>query len=140
VRDKLKTIRKLNGLVEMATQSPEDFLRNPIARSIVEQSATLIFLPNSKAREEDYTKGFNLTHEQYRLIKELSPSSRTFLLKKGDEATFCRLDLSSLGGKNLKILSTTKDNWDLIEELQTKLSKNEITAEEFTQEFRQRCV
>ena len=136
VRDKLKTIRKLNGLVHMATQSPEDFLRNPIARAVVEQSATLIFLPNPKAREEDYTKGFNLTYEQFRMVKNLQPSSRTFLLKKGDETTFALLDLSSLGSKNLKILSTTKDNWDLIDELETK----GLSAEDFVREFKEKCV
>jgi type IV secretion system protein VirB4 len=136
VRDKLKTIRKLNGLVHMATQSPEDFLQNPIARAIVEQSATLIFLPNPKAREEDYVKGFNLTHEQFRMVKNLQPTSRTFLLKKGDEATFLVLDLSSLGSKNLKILSTTKDNWELLDELQAK----SLHADEFTKEFKERCV
>jgi len=136
VRDKLKTIRKLNGLIEMATQSPEDFLRNPIARAVVEQSATLIFLPNPKAREEDYTQGFNLTYEQYDMIKKLSPTSRTFLLKKGTEATFLVLDLSALGGKNLKILSTTKDNWDLIDELQNK----GLSSEDFVHAYKERCV
>jgi type IV secretion system protein VirB4 len=136
VKDKLKTIRKLNGIVEMATQSPEDFLRNPIARAVVEQSATLIFLPNPKAREEDYTTGFNLTYDQYKMIKELSPTSRTFLIKKGDEATFLRIDLSQLGGKNLKILSTSKDNWDLIDELESK----NLSADDFTREFKERCV
>jgi type IV secretion system protein VirB4 len=136
VKDKLKTIRKLNGLVEMATQSPEDFLRNDIARAIVEQSATLIFLPNPKAREEDYVQGFNLTREQFERVKNLSATSRTFLVKKSDEATFVKLDLSSLGDKNLKILSTTKDNWDLIDELEAK----GLSGEDFVQEFKERCV
>ncbi|MDR2341607.1 MAG: VirB4 family type IV secretion/conjugal transfer ATPase [Campylobacteraceae bacterium] len=136
VKDKLKTIRKLNGLVEMATQSPEDFLRNDIARAIVEQSATLIFLPNPKAREEDYVQGFNLTKEQFERIKNLSATSRTFLIKKSDETTFVKLDLSSLGSKNLKILSTTKDNWDLIDELEAK----GLSGEDFVKEFKAKCV
>ncbi|MDR1975901.1 MAG: VirB4 family type IV secretion/conjugal transfer ATPase, partial [Campylobacteraceae bacterium] len=136
VRDKLKTIRKLNGIVVMATQSPEDFIKNPIARAVVEQSATLIFLPNPKAREEDYVKGFNLTSEQYEMIKRLQPTSRTFLLKKGDETTFLRVDLGGLGSKNLKILSTSKDNWDLIDSLETK----GLSGEEFVKEFKEKCV
>ncbi|MDR0761772.1 MAG: VirB4 family type IV secretion/conjugal transfer ATPase [Campylobacteraceae bacterium] len=136
VRDKLKTIRKLNGLVVMATQSPEDFIKNPIARAVVEQSATLIFLPNPKAREEDYVKGFNLTTEQYEMIKKLQPTSRTFLLKKGDETTFLRIDLSGLGSKNLKVLSTSKDNWDLIDELE----KQGFKGDEFAKEFKDKCV
>ena len=37
VNDKLKTIRKLNGVVILATQSPADALRSPIAHSIIEQ-------------------------------------------------------------------------------------------------------
>src|SRR3954469_724343 len=37
VNDKLKTIRKRNGVLILATQSPRDALNSPIAHSIIEQ-------------------------------------------------------------------------------------------------------
>ncbi len=106
VKNKAKTIRKENGLIVSATQSPEDYLRSPIAAAMIEQSATLIFLANPKAKEEDYIKGFNLTLDEYEIIKNFDPTMRNFLIKKGKEKTIVTLDLSSLDEVDLKILST----------------------------------
>lgn len=117
VKNKEKTIRKQNGIIVMATQSPEDLLRSPIAAAIIEQSATLIFLPNPKAKEEDYIKGFNLTMDEYEIIKTFDPTKRNFLIKKGKEKTIVTLDLASLGDVNLKILSTSTSNIEMIENI-----------------------
>ena len=66
------------------TQSPSDTLRSPIARALIEQTATFIFLPNPTADEADYVEGFKLTPTEFELLKGLGESSRTFLIKQGD--------------------------------------------------------
>ena len=58
IRDWEKTIRKRNGIVGFATQSTGDALESRIASAVIEQSATQIFLPNPKAQESEYCKGF----------------------------------------------------------------------------------
>ncbi|TKX28257.1 type IV secretion system protein VirB4 [Campylobacter sp. MIT 12-5580] len=115
VKNKFKTIRKQNGFLRLATQSVEDFLKLPIAKTLIEQSATKIFLPNPLAKEDDYVNGLNLSIDEYQIIRDFQPSKRQFLVKRQDEKVICTLDLSSLGKENLMILSTGSAYIDTIE-------------------------
>lgn len=95
VNDKLKTIRKLNGLVILSTQSPADALASPIAHSIIEQCPTQILLPNARADAADYIEGLKLTEPEYLAIRdELSVGGHRFLLKQGRASVACELDLA----------------------------------------------
>lgn len=97
INDKLKTIRKLNGLVVLATQSPADALRSPIAHSIIEQCPTQILLPNARADRADYCNGLKLTEPEFEAVCEhLTVGGRRFLLKQGSASIACELDLSGL--------------------------------------------
>lgn len=97
VNDKLKTIRKLNGAVVLATQSPADALRSPIAHSIIEQCPTQILLPNSRADAADYRDGLKLTEPEFIAIREdLGVGGRRFLLKHGAASVACELDLGGM--------------------------------------------
>lgn len=93
VQNKLKTIRKQNGFLVMFTQSPRDALRSKISHSLVEQTATKIFLPNPAADEKDYIDGFKLTHREYQIIKELGEKSRQFLIRQGHNSVVAELNL-----------------------------------------------
>jgi type IV secretion system protein VirB4 len=95
VNDKLKTIRKKNGALILATQSPRDALNSPIAHSIIEQCPTQILMPNPRADERDYRSGLKLTEPEFRMIREdLTMGGRRFLLKQGTASVACDLDLS----------------------------------------------
>ena len=99
-KDGPKTWRKLNGVMCLATQSASDVLDSPISRTIIEQTPTKVFFPNSEAGAEEYTGGFGLTEREFRLIKEqLAPGSRTFLVKQGHHSVVCRLDLQGFDGE-----------------------------------------
>ncbi|MHA6334132.1 VirB4 family type IV secretion/conjugal transfer ATPase [Qipengyuania sp. CAU 1752] len=95
IRDWLKTLRKRNALVGFATQSAADALDSRIATALVEQTATMIFMPNSRARAEDYCDGFGLTAHELALIRSLPAHSRCFLVRQPDASVVVRLDLSS---------------------------------------------
>jgi type IV secretion system protein VirB4 len=78
----------------LATQSASDVLDSPISRTIVEQTPTKVFFPNSDASAEEYTGGLGLTERELKLVKEqLEPGSRMFLVKQGHHSVVCRLDL-----------------------------------------------
>ena len=94
IRDWLKTLRKRNALVGFATQSARDALDSRIATALVEQTATMIFMPNSRARAEDYCDGFGLTGHELALIRTLPAHSRCFLVRQPDASVVVRLDLS----------------------------------------------
>lgn len=93
-KDGPKTWRKLNGVMCLATQSASDVLQSPISRTIVEQTPTKVFFPNSDADAAEYMEGFGLSEREFRLLKEqLEPGSRKFLIKQGHYSVVCQLDL-----------------------------------------------
>ena len=95
IRDWLKTLRKRNALVGFATQSARDALESRISTALVEQTATMVFMPNSRARPEDYCDGFDLTSHELALIRTLPAHSRCFLVRQPDASVVVRLDLSN---------------------------------------------
>lgn len=113
--NKLKTIRKQDGLLVLGTQSPRDVLNSPIAHSIIEQCSTFIFLPNPKATEADYVEGFKLTHREFDIIRhEMPEGSRRFLIKQGHSSVVAELDLKGFDDE-LAVLSGNTDTVMLME-------------------------
>lgn len=96
IRDWLKTLRKRNALVGFATQSARDALDSRIATALVEQTATMIFMPNARARHEDYCGGFGLSQHELDVIRTLPAHSRCFLIRQSDASVVVRLDLSGM--------------------------------------------
>jgi type IV secretion system protein VirB4 len=93
-RDGLKTWRKMNALCGFATQSPSDVLASPIAKTLIEQTPTKVFFPNTDANPDDYIGGFGLAEREFELIRDrLEPGSRRFLVKSGHRSVVCELDL-----------------------------------------------
>jgi len=83
-----------------ATQSAADVLESPISRTIVEQTPTKIFFPNSDAAATDYTAGLGLSQREFQLIRDrLEPGSRSFLVKQGHHSVLCQLDLKGFDGE-----------------------------------------
>ena len=114
--NKLKTIRKQNGFGVFATQSPSDVINSAIAKAVIEQSATQIFLPNPKADANDYLQGFKVTPQEFEIISSLAEDSRMMLIKQGHSSAIACLDLSGFKSE-LKVLSGSTDNIFLVEDL-----------------------
>ena len=119
-KNKQKTIRKQNGFGVYMTQSPSDTLRSPIARALIEQTATFIFLPNPTADYNDYVEGFKLTETEFGLVKSLGEASRMFLIKQGSVVSLATLDLRGFDDE-LKILSGTTANVEKLDVLRARL-------------------
>jgi type IV secretion system protein VirB4 len=96
IRDWLKTLRKRNAIVGFATQSARDALDSRISAALVEQTATMIFMPNAKAKAEDYCAGFGLSAHELDLIRSLPAHSRCFLVRHANHSVVVRLDLSGM--------------------------------------------
>ena len=95
IKDWLKTLRKLNGMVVFATQSVEDAVNSEISDTLIQQTATQIFLPNPKATEP-YRKAFMLSEREFNLLKNTDPGTRYFLVKQGKDIVVARIDLSGM--------------------------------------------
>jgi type IV secretion system protein VirB4 len=95
IKDWLKTMRKLNAMVVFATQSVEDATNSDISDTLIQQTATQIFLPNPKATAQ-YQKAFMLSNREFNLLKTTDPGSRFFLCKQGKDVVVARIDLSGM--------------------------------------------
>jgi type IV secretion system protein VirB4 len=123
-KDGLKTARKKNGAFAFATQSVGDGLDSPIARDIVEQTATKIFLPNGEARPEEYIDVLGLSEREYLLIKqELEPGSRQFLVKQGNSSVVCELDLKGFDFE-LDVISGRSHNVEIVRNIIAQVGDN----------------
>lgn len=139
-KNKQKTIRKQNGLGIFATQSPEDALASDISVALIEQTATLILLPNPNASREDYIDGLKLTDAEYQVVKSLDERSRCFLVKQGHAATVCQLNLRGMDGA-LAVISASTDNIDIMhrvleeEAYRAGVPTSELTPDQWLDRF-----
>ncbi|PZM15712.1 VirB4 family type IV secretion/conjugal transfer ATPase [Rhizobium tubonense] len=106
--DKMKTIRKLNGIVGFGTQSAADIARAPASHTLIEQSATNIHFPNPRADEESYIRRFGLTVKEFSFIRTTPPEKRSFLIKHGNDSVIARLDLTAMPDM-IKVLSGRRE-------------------------------
>ena len=105
-------MRKLNAMVVFATQSVEDATKSSISDTLVQQTATQIFLPNLRATES-YQKMFMLSDKEFDIVKNTDPSSRFFIIKQDTHTAIARIDLSGMSDA-IHILSGRAETVELL--------------------------
>lgn len=115
IEKKQRTIRKQNGVLILATQSPDDFYEN-VSPAIMGQVVTQIFLPNPSAKRETYLEKIGISEEEFEIIRTMPKASREFLVKYQGETTHCRLNLR--GVKEVDVLSGSQARAVLADRLQ----------------------
>lgn len=115
MQDAARTVRKKNGVLAFATQEPGAIIANPVGPSLVQQTATMILLPNPKAVRQEYVEGFKLTDAEFDLLKGLGEASRKFLVKKGGRVTVAQMDLSGCEDE-LLVFSGSPDMAEIAEQ------------------------
>jgi type IV secretion system protein VirB4 len=135
IKDWLKVLRKLNTFVVFATQSVEDASKSNISDTLIQQTATQIFLPNLKATDV-YKTSFMLSEREYQLIKMTDPGSRYFLIKQGNDAVVARVDLSGVGDV-VDILSGRADTVIVLDEIRKQYGNNpEVWIPKFSEKLK----
>ena len=115
IKDWLKVLRKLNTFVVFATQSVEDAAKSSISDTLVQQTATQIFLPNLKATSL-YREVFMLTEREFTLVKTTDPSTRFFLVKQDNDGVVARIDLGGMDDV-VRVLSARADTVIMMDEI-----------------------
>lgn len=124
VYNRLKTMRKLNGLMIPATQSPEEIIKSSVSGAMREQCTTHFYMANPKADYDEYVNKLKVPERYFNIIKSLDPLSRQFLIVKSplhkgdlnDFAALVTLDLSGLG-VTTKLLSADKDDLEIFDSI-----------------------
>lgn len=112
IQDKLKTIRKENGIVVFSTQEPNDVLGSPIGKTFAASLATVLALRNDGANEEDYRK-LNFTDLEISTIKNMAETDRRLIIKQGRVSSIARFDLGNFKDE-MNILSGSSDKADIL--------------------------
>ena len=114
IKEWLKTLRKANCAVIMATQSLSDFANSGIFDSVVESTATKIFLPNPAARNTDTATLYHrmgLNDRQIEIIASAIPKRQYYYASSSGR----RLYELALGPLALSFLATgSRENLDAI--------------------------
>jgi type IV secretion system protein VirB4 len=125
-KTKQKVIRKQNGFGIYLTQSPSDTLASPIAKALIEQTATFIFLPNPAADEKEYIDGFKLTAAEFAIIKNLPEGQNIMMIKQGRSIAVVKLDLSGMR-EELLVLGGSDDSVERLGQLRERLGDDPKT-------------
>ncbi|BCH04995.1 type VI secretion protein (plasmid) [Mesorhizobium sp. 131-2-5] len=120
IKDKLKTIRKQNGIIGFGTQSAADIVRSSSASTLIEQTATNVFFPNPKADDESYARAFRLSEREVAWIRGTVPESRSFLIKHGRDSVIAKLNLAGMPDL-IKVLSGRTETVAELEALRARV-------------------
>ena len=96
VVEAMKTWRKRNASMILATQSSDDLLKSETLRVIVESCPTQLFLANPGMDLAAYQEVFHLNQTQAEIISRLIPK-RQILLKRPDMAKVLNLNVDRKG-------------------------------------------
>ena len=89
----LKTWRKRNAAMILATQSSVDLTRNEMLQIVAESCGTLMFLANPRMDKQAYKTLFHLNDAEAQLIAGLEPKKQ-MLVKRPDLAKVVQLNVS----------------------------------------------
>ena len=122
IKDWLKVLRKLNTFVVFATQSVEDATKSSISDTLVQQTATQIFLPNLKATTL-YREVFMLSEREFSLVRTTDPATRFFLVKQDNDGVIARIDLGGMDD-TIRVLSARIDTVLIMDEIMSEVGEN----------------
>jgi type IV secretion system protein VirB4 len=122
IKDWLKVMRKKNAMVVFATQSVEDASKSSISDTLVQQTATQIFLPNLKATTV-YREVFMLSEREFLLVKTTDPSTRFFLVKQDNDCVIARINLSGMDDL-INILSGRTETVSILDEVMEEFGED----------------
>lgn len=122
IKDELKIIRRMNGVLIASTQDTNDVADSELAATLRGQCPTRIFFPNYGAERDVYAT-FEVSDIEFNWIKEADQAWREFLLKQGSESTILSFDIGELN-KELAVLSGRQSNIPIMRECIEETSNN----------------
>lgn len=122
LEDKLKTIRRKNGMLIYSTNDINDAFKSEICSTLIQQSSTNIFFANYKPNVDQYL-AFGLTLHEIKLIKNMNPNNHSFLIKQGKYSVIVKFDLSK-HVDIMHVLSTTESNVRRLDEIRDSVGND----------------
>jgi type IV secretion system protein VirB4 len=113
IHNGLKTWRKYNAPILIATQDVADGLSSPIGHTIRSQTPNQLYFATPGAVWKDYgPEGMKLSATEFDIIQKLPRGTGQFLLKQGDRSVVVQADLSGLS--EVAVISGTRRGADAL--------------------------
>lgn len=128
-------IRRKNGLLVFVT--PDAKYLYCETDSIQKQTATKIYLPNGEAKRTDLVDVLGLTPGEYEFVRDTSPESRTFLIRRGSESIKAKFDISDMP-QFIPVLSSNDKGVALMDEIIRELETDD--PEQWVPVFMERAL
>jgi type IV secretion system protein VirB4 len=106
VRDWLKTLRKLNGVVLLATQNLSDIFNSPIRDVVLESCPTKILLPNAEAANpasRQFYESIGLNEREIDIVQKSIPKRQYYVVSSDGR----RLIALGLGGVAISFVAVS---------------------------------
>ena len=128
IEEWIKTLRKLNATVILATQSLSDVVASPIVSTVLDNCLTSIFLPNNKAlsAHKDIYLKFGLNDREIEEINASIPK-RDYFIKKGRNSSLIQLNLTKT--ELAYVGSSSTNDQAKIRELKKEIDNKKISSE-----------
>lgn len=123
VGNKQLTIRKQNGFGVFATQLPSSLLGSPQGSALIESCSTEIYLPNPKAKRDEYITGLGLTEKEFSILTSFGEKSRLCLIKQGHQSAICSLSMPGMKDE-LTLLSASLEELPFLDEALDEVGEN----------------
>ena len=129
IHNGLKTWRKFNAPLVIATQSVADALASPIAHTIREQCPTQIYFCNPRAVWNDYgEEGMHLSAREFDIVTKLPKGTGHFLLKQGGQSVVAQVPLDGLEDE-IAVISGTAASVAALDGVRARLGENAGSVE-----------
>jgi type IV secretion system protein VirB4 len=123
IEETLASGRKEGEFIGLVTQQPEQAQKAadlyPALRSLV---ATKIYLADPAAEEAPYLRD-GMTRKEFQEFRKLTPQSRRFLIKQGNQSAFASFDLSGLDDA-IAVFSGNRENVLILDEVRAEMGDN----------------
>jgi type IV secretion system protein VirB4 len=106
VRDWLKTLRKLNGVVLLATQNLSDIFNSPIRDVVLESCPTKVLLPNAEAANpasRQFYESIGMNEREIDIVQKSIPKQQYYVVSSDGR----RLIALGLGGVALSFVGAS---------------------------------
>lgn len=130
IHNGLKTFRKYNSPILIATQSVRDGLDSAIGHTIREQCPTQIYYGNPGAIWSDYgPEGMHLTETEFSIVQQLPPHK--FLFKQGTRSVVLHAPMEGLS--EVQVISGTRQGANALKLARTRT--NDASGLEFVEAY-----
>src|SRR6185503_73652 len=124
IREWLKTLRKFNGAVVLATQNLSDIFNSPIKDVVLESCPTKVLLPNAEAgnsSSRQFYESIGLNEREISIVQTSIPKRQYYVVSPIGR----RLIALGMGGVGLSFVGVnSREERQLVEDTATKYGKD----------------